>query len=238
MDLKETQILGANIVNHWYYISKAKAVMRYLKGIKISSILDVGAGSAFFSKYLLANTYAKEAWCVDVSYANNSDAIESGKPLHYRKSIEYSNSDVILLMDVLEHVEDDIGLLTEYVGKVSSGTVFLITVPAFNFLWSKHDDYLGHKRRYRLKYLENIVSMSGLSVKGGSYYFAAVFPIASAIRLLEKIKKHKSEEASSQLTQHNPITNRILMIMSNVELAFMLRNRAFGLSVFCMAQKP
>jgi len=56
MDIKETEILGADAGSHWYYRSKAEAVVRCLDGIAYDTVLDVGAGSGFFSRHLMSRT--------------------------------------------------------------------------------------------------------------------------------------------------------------------------------------
>lgn len=236
MDLKETDILGAEIEQHWYYSSKAKAMSRLLEGITPAKILDVGAGSGFFSRHLLAQTEAAEAWCIDIRYEADSDESEAGKAVHYRRSVDAIDADLVLLMDVLEHVDDDVALLNEYVDKVPSGSRFLVTVPAFQFLWSGHDDFLEHKRRYTLNQLETVVRNAGLNVRHGAYYFGMVFPIAAAIRIAQKVD-HKRKPAHSQLTMHNPIANAILKSICNIELPVMRINRMAGLTVLCLADK-
>jgi hypothetical protein len=139
------------------------------------------------------------------------------------------------MMDVLEHVDNDVGLLQEYVAKVPPGSRFLITVPAFQFLWSRHDDFLEHKRRYTLRQLETVVRNAGLHVRCGAYYFGMVFPIAVALRMGEKIGW--SRPPRSQLTDHHPIINAVLKLLCNMELPVMLKNRTAGLTVFCLADK-
>lgn len=238
MDLKETDILGPDIGQHWYYRSKAKAMTRLLSGTSPLTILDVGAGSGFFSKKLLSDTAAKEAWCVDISYEGDSNALASGKPIHFRRSIDKVNADLVLLMDVLEHVDDDVGLLKDYVEKVPSGARFLISVPAFQFLWSGHDVFLEHKRRYRLNEMEGVARQAGLAVRYGAYYFGAVFPVAATIRLINNLLQGGRHEARSQLSQHHPVINEALAAMSAAELPFFLRNRLAGLTVFVVAEKP
>jgi SAM-dependent methyltransferase len=236
MDLKETDILGKDIDNHWYYKSKAKALLQLISG-NIASVMDVGAGSGFFSKYLLINTSVQEAWCVDISYKEDSDAVEQDKPIHYRRSIDPMNVDLVILMDVLEHVDDDVALLQEYVAKVPLGTRFLISVPAFEFLWSDHDVFLEHKRRYTLTQMESVVKSAGLTVTHGAYYFGAVFPIAAGIRLLQNLFRKKASHPKSQLKRHHPIINSLLTVICYSELILMRRNRVAGLTVFCLAEK-
>jgi len=236
MDLKETDILDTDISNHWYYASKARAMTCFLDGFTPSLILDVGAGSGFFSRHLLEHSNGNEAWCVDTGYEVESDEENNKKTIHFRRSISNIDADLVLLMDVLEHVDNDVSLLKEYVAKVPKGTVFLVTVPAFQFLWSGHDNYLEHKRRYTLKHLESVVEMAGLKVNYGAYYFGMIFPLVASLRLVQKIIGNSSSE-KSQLEKHSYFVNMILKFFCRFELIFMRINRFAGLTVFCLAEK-
>jgi SAM-dependent methyltransferase len=209
---------------------------RMLGQTNISTILDVGAGSGFFSKYLLAQSTAKDAWCVDISYKSDSDTSTAGKPVHFRQTIHSVQADLVLLMDVLEHVDDDVGLLKDYKSKVPNGTLFLISVPAFQFLWSGHDVFLEHKRRYKLSQIENVVERAGLTVKQGAYYFGAVFPIAVSIRMAKNLFYKDTQHPHSQLKQHHSGVNEALAALSHVELPLMSFNRLAGLTAFCLAE--
>jgi SAM-dependent methyltransferase len=236
MDLKETDILGADIADHWYYKSKVKAMMRVIGEAGPSKILDVGAGSGFFSRYLLSHSSAQEAWCVDVSYESDADSCEAGKDLYFRRSIESVDADLVLLMDVLEHVDDDVQLLKEYADKVPRGSRFLISVPAFQFLWSGHDDFLDHKRRYTFSELKDVVSTEGLRIESGSYYFGMVFSIATTLRLASRLRRNQGGVTKSQLVRHHPLVNIALATLCQAELPFMRLNRFAGLTVFCLAE--
>ena len=239
MDVKETDILGDNINKHWYYVAKAKAMMNCLKdyNFKQYKILDIGAGSGFFSRYLLENTTAIEAYCVDIGYEKEFDEIIFGKNLFNRKSIDSVSVDLVLLMDVLEHVEDDVALLKYYIDKVPSGTKFLITVPAFNFLWSSHDVFLEHKRRYTLQDIEKVLFDSGLKIDISSYYFGFVFPLAASLRIFDSLFKKTTKESKSQLAMHSYFVNSLLKVICLIEIPFMNKNKIAGLSAFCIATK-
>ncbi len=232
MDLKEEDILGADIGRHWYYRSKAAALRRAVTGLQPRHILDVGAGSGFFSRHLLAQTEARSALCVDIGYASEEAA--AGKPVHYRRDIGATDCDLVLMMDVLEHVDDDRGLLRHYAAKVPSGAHFLVTVPAFRFLWSGHDVFLEHKRRYRLPEIEAAMREAGLHVVRGAYYFALVFPLAAAVRLAAR----NAGEPKSSLSRHGALTNGLLGAICAAELPLFRLNRLAGLSAFVLARKP
>lgn len=237
MDLKEEAILGDAIHQHWYYQNKAAAVLRYLNTVRYQSILDIGAGSGFFTHYLLAHTDATHGLCVDISYTEERDDTVQGKPVHYRQSCQTVTIDLVLLMDVLEHVDNDVGLLQEYIAKVPSGAYFLITVPAFQCLWSGHDVFLEHRRRYTLAQLNQVTDNAGLEPVYSSYYFGAVFPIAASIRLAEKLHGSSDQAPKSSLQKHQPLTNSILSTLCRLETPFQRWNKLAGLSVFCLCRK-
>ena len=238
MDLKEADILGDSIERHWYYRSKADILNRLLDSIEPSVVLDVGSGSGFFAKNALLRDKVTEAWCIDISYKKDVNELELGKSIKYRKTLrEDVSPDVVLFMDVLEHVEDDIGLLKEYVDKAPYGTFFIISVPAFMFLWSDHDVFLGHKRRYDLPKIEHVVKESGLSIQFGFYYYSIVFPLAAVVRIFSKVFKSKQKEKESGLSRHNFVTNTLLHALCKIETSFFRKNRMFGLTAFCVARK-
>jgi len=174
---------------------------------------------------------------VDIGYDNDSDAVESGKKIHFRRSIERIDADLVLFMDVLEHVDDDIGFLNGYVEKMPQGARFLISVPAFQFLWSAHDVFLEHKRRYQLHQIEDVACHAGLVIVKGIYYFGAVFPIAAAIRLFSWKLTNGKAPIHSQLSRHHSLVNSTLAGLCRLELPLMRFNRAVGLSAFCLAEK-
>jgi len=234
MDLKEEDILGADIAQHWYYRSKAAALRRVVADVNPQRLLDVGAGSGFFSRHLLEQTGAKSALCVDIGYERDRDDRVGAKPVLYRRDCGATDCDLVLMMDVLEHVDDDRGLLRHYAAKVSSGAHFLVTVPAFRFLWSGHDVFLEHRRRYRLDEIEAAMRDAGLEIVKGAYYFGLVFPLAAAVRLAAR----GEAQPMSSLKKHGALTNGVLSVICAVELPLFPINRLAGLSAFVLAKKP
>lgn len=234
MDLKEEDILGADIGRHWYYRSKAAALRRAVGRLAPKRLLDVGAGSGFFSRHLLSETPAESALCVDIGYPADRDDNVAGKPVRYRRDTGPTDCDLVLMMDVLEHVDDDRWLVRHYADRVPGGAHFLVTVPAFSFLWSGHDVFLEHKRRYTLPAIETTMRDAGLEIVRGSYYFGFVFPLAAAVRLADR----NTTEPRSSLKKQGALTNGILTALCAAELPFFLINRLAGLSCFVLARKP
>ena len=234
MDLKEEDILGDDIGRHWYYRSKAAALRRLVGPLRPQRLLDVGAGSGFFSRHLLTEGGARSALCVDVGYPASRDETVAGKPVLYRRDCNETDCDLVLMMDVLEHVDNDAGLVRHYAAKVPSGAHFLVTVPAFRFLWSGHDVFLEHKRRYTLAEIEQTMRDAGLEVVRGAYYFGFIFPLAAAVRLATR----SDPRPHSSLKKHGAITNGLLTAACNAELPLFPLNRIAGLSAFVLAKKP
>jgi trans-aconitate methyltransferase len=212
--------------------------LRTLRDRPIHEILDVGAGSGFFSRYLLTSTEAARAVCVDSAYGEARDDTCNGKPILFRRSIENSNADVVLLMDVLEHVDDEGELLRPYIDSVAPGARFVVTVPAFQFLWSSHDVFLEHRRRYTIGQLVTAVESCGLTLDRCHYYYAFVFPIAAAMRLFERFARTTEAEPKSQLRPEPRLINNTLTALCAAERPIMRANRLFGLSVFGSFHKP
>ncbi len=205
-----------------------------LHGMSPRSILDIGAGSGFFARALLRQG-AERATCVDPNYPEDRDETEAGRPLLFRREIQESDADLLLLMDVLEHVDDDAGLLRSYTRIARPGATVLITVPAFQWLWSGHDVFLDHRRRYALGRLEEVARSAGVTVERSAYFFGGVFPLAAALRLPAAIGRAftgRAPESKCELRRHGAATNALLETICRAELPLFPYNRLFGLSAF------
>ena len=236
MDLKEVGQLGSDEGSHWYYASKALALQRCFDGREPQRILDVGAGSGFFSKMLLRRTSARSAVCVDPGYATDWSETQLGKPIAFRRHGGAEDADVVLLMDVIEHVDDDVALIRGYAASARPGTRFIVSVPAFSWMWSPHDDFLEHRRRYTLGQARQALSSAGLTPVSGFYFFAALFPAIAALRLLRRAGP-STAPAGSDLRKHHPLTNRLLASVCTAESLVARHNRWFGLTAFAVAKK-
>lgn len=238
MDVKEEDILGDAVRSHWYYVSKGRALRSMLRGVPTQSVLDVGAGSGVFSRSLL-DERSERAVCVDPAYPRDWDELQNGKPIAFRRAINDCDADLALMMDVLEHVEDDVGLLRDYARMLRPGAHVLMTVPAFQFLFSGHDLFLEHRRRYRRAQLVDVARAAGLEPVRSRFFFGLIFPLVFAQRLTERMLVRSGRLApKSSLHRHGALVNRALIGLHRAELALFPLNRWLGLTIFCLARVP
>lgn len=103
--------------------------------------------------------------------------------------------DLILLLDVIEHVEHDESFLTHLVGKYSpqKGKI-MITVPAFQSIYGRHDAFLGHYRRYHLKEPEEMIIACGLNVLSSGYLFFSLSLLLPKLVLYKLLNTGKGTE--------------------------------------------
>lgn len=94
---------------------------------------------------------------------------------------------LIGLFDVLEHIEDDVGSLASLAARLEPEGRILVTVPAFNWLWSRHDERHHHFRRYTRKSLRKTAEEAGLDVVYSFYFNALLLPVAIATRALKTV---------------------------------------------------
>ncbi len=239
MDLKEEALLGDGTARHWYYRAKLAALTDALAGLPPGIVLDVGAGSGFFARSLLERGAATQAVCVDPGYAADHDETVATRPLAFRRELPAAAADAVLMMDVLEHVADDGALLRSAAGRLAPGGRIVVTVPAFQWLWSGHDVFLGHYRRYTLGRLERLLRDAGLRVEFAHYLYGAVLPMVAIHRLGRRLATLNAgagaSPARSDMRPFSPASNALLGAACAAERPFARRNRLGGLTVLARA---
>jgi len=239
MDLKEASILGENEGRHWYYASKGRAIMQLLKGLSVETVLDIGAGSGVFSRQLLDAGICRRAVCVDPAYRSEGVERHNDREIRFTQSPDQGPADIVLMMDVLEHVDDDVALLRRSTARLRPQDQVVITVPAFQFLWSGHDDFLEHRRRYTRRQIEAVVRAAGLEPVKSGYFFGLLFPITAIQRLFNKWRrKSAAVAAKSALSIQGNAVNTVLIAVHDLERRVLFPfNRLAGLTVFCLARR-
>jgi SAM-dependent methyltransferase len=150
-------------------------------------VLDVGAGDGYLASTLLpALPDGSSVVCCDAHYSEahlGRFAAETRGAITFRRELPAERFDVALLLDVLEHVPDDRALLGRIAGELlAPGGHVLVSVPALQALYTRHDVELGHHRRYGGSRLASAIEGAGLTaVLTGGLFYSLVAP-----RALEK----------------------------------------------------
>lgn len=230
MDLIETQL--AHPIKHWYYRHKYWAIRREILRNEITPklLVDIGAGSALFSLELQKEFPELEVLALDPAYTEEQ-LEKSDTRTRYVRELSESSADLYLLTDVLEHVPNDVELLSSFVAQARPNATFIITVPAFMSLWSNHDVFLKHFRRYRKKQLMDTLDQAGLVVVNAQYLYSALFPIAFLKRRYFPAKTGTSDLKEDGLfVQH--LLNFVLKIDKHVS-----KFLPFGVSILAVGKK-
>ena len=202
--------------------------------------MDVGCGSG--RNMLMLSSHTDTVMGFDRSPAALALAAERGFPVARGdgQSIPLADSSVSLLcaFDVLEHLDDDMRALTEFNRVIEPGGFLLVTVPAYRFLWSEHDEALMHRRRYSASELHVKLTHSRFLVLKRSYaVFFPFFPIV-LYRLFRGLfpKDPFAPRASHILLP--AFANNILVTLLKIEAWMMGRvNLPWGTSIVILAQK-
>ena len=149
--------------------------------------------------------------------------------------------DAVTAMDVSEHIDDDKAASSEIFRVLKPGGRLFVTVPAFGFLWSEHDEALHHYRRYTVPHLKDLFQRVGFLVGKISYTVTSLFPPIAAYRLLSNaLPKHRENgEKKADLVEVSSRVNGALQTLCDWETRLVGRvNLPFGVTVVCVAEKP
>jgi trans-aconitate methyltransferase len=228
---------------------------KHINKKNISSIVDIGCGDTFFIDKMA--DYYPQANCYAVDTAFNKDLITAYEAKVAGKKIKLFNStdsaqleikekaSVILLLDVIEHIENDIDFLSnlikyDFVGK---DTIIIISVPAFQKLFCNHDVFLGHYRRYTNNLLLKHVQQAGLKKKKIGYFFTILVFVRIAQVLKEKWFGKKNDFTGLVEWQGGVVKSTFLknLLLLDYKLSSALRIIGIklpGLSNYIICQKP
>lgn len=178
---------------HWWCVGRNELLVallsRWLPG---GRVLDVGCGTGLF---LASLGRAYEPWGLDAAPAAVAHArargltrVAEGDAGHL-EAVGARRFDAVCLFDVLEHVPDDLATLAGVRQVLVPGGLVLVAVPAFNWLWSRHDDLAGHLRRYRRRGLGELMERAGFEVLALGYFNSLLFPLAVLWRLGRRLAR-------------------------------------------------
>jgi SAM-dependent methyltransferase len=189
MDLSERTEAGTR--RHPWETARVQAVQQIIGrlGLNAPRVLDVGAGDGYLLGALHAVFGFRRAIAQDI-HLSESLARELSQPgIEFVRELsdpEY-RAELILLLDVIEHVEDPGALLSHLAReRLAPGGRMLITVPAFQRLYTEHDRALKHFRRYSRGQVIEQARRAGLSVIESGYLFASLLLPRAAEALRER----------------------------------------------------
>jgi hypothetical protein len=257
MDLIENKKVEQSVSRHPWELSRCKIIEKTVKGIikknkdKKISIIDIGCGDAFVISTLCNFINFEEIFAVDINFTKEQIdrlKLEHNKIVFYNHlSDVHINPDfyhIILLNDVIEHVENHIEFLKyidQTIIKKTTQSSFFITVPAFNHLFSQHDVDLGHFRRYEVLNLKEYNNILNLKIDKSGYFFFLLY-LARAVE--RKFNKDKLENKNIGVSswKHNKLVTKfieqILLLDFNIGNAFdKIKITLPGLSTYIIFSK-
>jgi SAM-dependent methyltransferase len=189
MDLRE--VPDTLVQRHPWEAARARFFARVLKKAGLTSparsVLDVGAGDGYLAQTVLRGMAAgSEVVCVDALYTDDDlqrFATSEAANVTFARACPDRRFDLMMLLDVIEHVEDDRTFLDGLVARhLAPDGIVLISVPAWQSLFSQHDVALKHYRRYSPAEGRRLVTDCGLRVrKEGGLFHTLLAPRLAAV---------------------------------------------------------
>jgi len=177
--------------SYWWHVGRRHLIRRtlehYLGPRGSIDILDVGCGSGrnleLLRQFGTVRGVEPEGPGLESCRADGlgPDVVSPGMA----DSLPFDDTsfDLVTAFDVLEHLEDDVLGLQEMRRVLRPGGYALITVPAYRFLWSVHDEVLGHRRRYVASEIHNLFNNNGFVVVRRTYAISFALPAILAYRI-------------------------------------------------------
>jgi SAM-dependent methyltransferase len=232
--------------HHWWFRGRRnviEAVLRqHLPAAPHRRILDVGCGTG-------GNIPLLQRFGQVEGLEGSPDALALCRkrlgpdfPLHQGLipgDIPPGRFDVVTAFDVLEHIPDVVGALQGIRSALAPDGLLVLTVPAFDFLWSEHDEVHHHQRRYTQALLAQHLAAAGLRPRWSSYFNSLLFPPIAAVRLLQRLapKRQKNTLHSDvEVARGSGLVNQVLESLFSSERHVVPRvSLPFGVSLMAVA---
>jgi SAM-dependent methyltransferase len=240
MDLKEKT---SNINRHPWELSRSQCILKLIRKQQWKRFADIGAGDMFFTRQLLDMDSGTVVYAVDSEYEEGMKSIDGIHCLNNISELPDASFDCLVLMDVLEHIADDDAFLKKLLDKLTLGGTLLITVPAMQFLFSSHDVFLNHYRRYSRKRLHALLKNNHLKIEKCHYFYTILFFLRLVSLLKDRLLPDKNQTGIGEWKfSREHITTRCIMKILNID--FLVNNvldkcriHLPGLSVMAICKK-
>lgn len=177
---------------HWWFNGRKRIVAHMIESLHLppgAHLLDAGCGTGGNLQLL-----ARYGSVTGLEYDENAIRLARTRGVGEIRQAAFPDKiplngetfDLVVLLDVLEHIEEDVATLRALGGLLGPDGKLLLTVPAFPFLWSKHDELHHHQRRYTAHTLTQAIEAAGLNVRYLSYFNMWLFPLVAAVRIAQK----------------------------------------------------
>lgn len=202
-------------LTHWWFVARRRILTTLVRSLapRGGTVVDIGCGTGANIAAL-----ATEYGCIGLDASPRAIAVASAHypdvDLRLSASLDditriVADADIVLLCDVIEHIERDREFLEPVIRAMRPGSYMILTVPALMSLWSSHDVVFGHWRRYDQQMLEAV--WQGLDVKPRlvSHFNARLFPLVRMVRAWRRGRSAVGGSAATDFRVHDPLSNAI-----------------------------
>ena len=232
----------------WWFKARLSILESYCKKIinhPEMRILNVGAAtgatSEMLSKFGEVTSLEYDEFCC--KFLKEKTGIEAINASLTDLPFEDDSYDIICAFDVIEHIEDDIKAIEEIHRVLKPNGKYLLTVPAFQSLWSNHDLINHHYRRYRKNQFNKLIVNNKLKINYSTYFnFWLFIPISIVRFILNNIPRKKNSDSTgsdNEIMQSSKIVNGILYRIFYSEKFLLKLNIKFpfGVSILTIGSK-
>jgi len=212
---------------HWWYAGRRKVLDGAIAALGLPAharILDAGCGSGRnmveLARFGTVTGIELSDTSVALARARNAGEVVEGSVLEM--PFAEDSFDLAVSLDVIEHLEDDLGALRELRRTVAPGGVLLVTVPAYQWLWSGHDEINHHHRRYTRRSLQRVAEQAGWQQTRTTYFNSLLLPAAILLRVLDRFSRKTTESSLDLWIPPQPL-NAALEQPLNLEAALIAR---------------
>jgi SAM-dependent methyltransferase len=202
--------------DHWWYRGRRQVIAEELRGLRLPptiEILDAGCGSGrnMVDLARLGSVTGLELADASVAKARSRGVGDVVQGTLEAMPFDADRFDLAVSFDVIEHLDDDRAALSELRRVVRPDGHLVVTVPAYQWLWSEHDVVNHHRRRYTRRTLEAAAAGAGWTTVSTTHFNGLLLPAAVAHRGLLRLR-HRGGDAPavSDLERTSPRLNRLL----------------------------
>lgn len=242
--------MDASELGGWWFAGKRLFVRSVLDGAGVDlshgRLLDAGCGTGAVLRVLRPGSTASEdglpaTWGLDAAIEALRFArqkCEAGLVCGSAEAIPFADQSfqMVLMLDVLEHLDDDGRGASEAMRILAPGGHLVVTVPAYPTLWSDHDVALHHRRRYLRRQVGTLLENAGFQVLYLGHAFASVLPVVAILRLVRHSRPSRAPQAD--VGDVHPLLNALLLRLMQVEAGILRRTPLpFGSTIVALARR-